>query len=213
MFFGGPSIKLVLFDVGGVFVDAELDRYIQIGCAIYQTNPEALTRAVLEHLPKLELGHIDSAVFWKLIGESLWRAGEGKIVIGNQQPNFWKNMFEATLSIDQRMIKVVQLLRDNGFQVGALCNTIADHADVLEKIGFYENFDPCIISCRAGLRKPDHDIYIRALSMAGVKPKQCLFIDDQPANVQAAIDAGMNGLVFTSVEQLCDDLTRMRLLL
>ena len=212
MFFGGPKIKQVLFDVGGVFVDAELDRYIQIGCAMFQTTPEALKQEMTEHLPALETGSIDSVTFWKELGESLWRAGKGKISYDNNFEGLWGNMLMATLSIDNRMLKVVELLKQNGYKVGIVSNVIAEHAAVLERVNFYSQFEPCVLSCNIGVRKPQPDIYRMAVKMSGVSLRSCLFIDDSPVNVQAAQELGMNGLVFSSIEQLCEDLTSLRLL-
>ena len=183
LFFGRKPIKLVLFDIGGVFVDAELDRYVQLGCAAFQTNPNSLRREIAEKLPAFEMGKLDSESFWREIGESLWQSGEGSRSIVNNCADFWKNIFRATLTIDERLLQLTEELRRNGCAVGALSNTIAEHADILEEVGFYKYFDPCILSCRVGMRKPQAEIFKLAAQVAGVPLKQCLFVDDQSGNI------------------------------
>lgn len=132
LFFGRKPIKLVLFDIGGVFVGAELDRYVQLGCAAFQTNPNSLRREIAQKLPAFEMGKLDSESFWREIGESLWQSGEGCRSIVSNCADFWKNIFRATLTIDERLLQVTEELRRNGCAVGALSNTIAEHADILE---------------------------------------------------------------------------------
>lgn len=62
------------------------------------------------------------------------------------------------------------------------------------------------------MRKPQAEIFKLAAQVAGVPLKQCLFVDDQSNNIKAAKSAGMDGLVFTSTEQLYKDLVRKKLL-
>lgn len=212
LFFGHKPIKLVLFDIGGVFVEAELDRYLQLGCAAFQTNPNSLRREIAQKLPAFEMGQLNSESFWREIGESLWQSGEGRRSIVGNYSDFWKNIFRATFTIDNHLLQITQELRYNGCAVGALSNTIAEHADILEEVGFYKYFDPCILSCRVGMRKPQAEIFKLAAQVAGVPPNQCLFVDDQKGNIKAAQSAGMDGLVFTSAQQLYKDLTRKKLL-
>ncbi|MGM9991359.1 MAG: HAD family hydrolase [Candidatus Bruticola sp.] len=212
LFFGTKPIKLVLFDIGGVFVEAELDRYVQLGCAAFQTTPAPLRREIAQLLPVFETGAISSDEFWQKIGENLWKSGEGSLSIVSNCGEFWKNIFRATVRIDERMKRLVEALRQNGLAVGALSNIIADHAEILEKIGFYALFNPCVLSCREGMRKPQAEIFKLAAAKGGVSLKQCLFIDDQQSNTEAAQKLGMNALVFTSVEKLYQDLVQRRLL-
>jgi putative hydrolase of the HAD superfamily len=40
------------------------------------------------------------------------------------------------------------------------------------------------------------------LGKLGTQPEETLFIDDREENVNAAIAMGMNGIVFTNVDQL-----------
>ncbi|MGM9998681.1 MAG: HAD family hydrolase [Candidatus Bruticola sp.] len=212
LFFGSKPIKLVLFDIGGVFVEAELDRYVQLGCAAFKTTPAPLQREIARLLPSFETGSINSDEFWRAIGENLWKSSEGSLSIVNNCGEFWRNIFRATVRVDERMVRLAEALRHNGLAVGALSNTISEHAEILEEMGFYALFEPCVLSCRAGLRKPQAEIFKLAADKGGVSPKQCLFIDDQQINTEAAQRVGMDALVFTSVEKLYQDLVQKRLL-
>jgi HAD superfamily hydrolase (TIGR01509 family) len=58
------------------------------------------------------------------------------------------------------------------------------------------HFDALILSHEVGLRKPCADIYAHCNKLAGSTPRQCLFIDDLPANVEAARVCGWQGIVY-----------------
>jgi glucose-1-phosphatase len=58
------------------------------------------------------------------------------------------------------------------------------------------HFDALVLSHEVGLRKPCADIYTHCHKVADSTPRQCLFIDDMPANVEAARACGWQGIVY-----------------
>jgi putative hydrolase of the HAD superfamily len=61
-------------------------------------------------------------------------------------------------------------------------------------------------SCELLTAKPDPAIYRHTLDNLGVAPQEAIFIDDIPANIAAARALGIDGILFTTVEQLRRDL-------
>jgi putative hydrolase of the HAD superfamily len=57
-------------------------------------------------------------------------------------------------------------------------------------------------SCYLRLRKPDAEIYHRALEILGRPAARILFIDDRADNVEAAVSAGMKAIQFVGAEAL-----------
>ena len=57
-------------------------------------------------------------------------------------------------------------------------------------------FDGKLISCDVKVVKPMREIYQIFTDRFLLDPEECLFIDDAPANVAAAITCGWNGIVF-----------------
>jgi epoxide hydrolase-like predicted phosphatase len=74
------------------------------------------------------------------------------------------------------------------------------------RYGIISLFDDIINSARVGLAKPDPRIFALAAERLGVAPGECVFIDDLARNVQAAADADMHAVHYTSYPQLLDDL-------
>jgi putative hydrolase of the HAD superfamily len=68
-----------------------------------------------------------------------------------------------------------------------------------------DRFDALVASHLVGVRKPDPAIYRHAREQAGCPASECLFIDDLPANVEAARACGWQGVVY----RRSDDLRRL----
>ena len=58
-----------------------------------------------------------------------------------------------------------------------------------------------MLSCRVTLIKPEKDIYLDVLQGLGVKPEEAVFFDDMAVNIEAACKLGINGFVWTGLEQ------------
>lgn len=67
-------------------------------------------------------------------------------------------------------------------------------------------FDFLICSAYVNEMKPAPGIYREAIEVSGSAPDECVFIDDKAENAAAASRMGMNGIHFTSPEQLAKDL-------
>lgn len=98
-------------------------------------------------------------------------------------------------------------LKNQGHRLLGLSNWSAKVFSVMQK--FPEPFsllDGSLISHEVHLLKPDPAIYRTFCQRFGVSPADCLFIDDKPQNIEGARQAGMQGIVFTSTQQLRRDL-------
>jgi putative hydrolase of the HAD superfamily len=66
-----------------------------------------------------------------------------------------------------------------------------------------------VASSLIGMRKPEPAIYELTLErLGGVDPRECLFIDDNELNVEAARELGMQTVRFQSNEQAIPEIRR-----
>jgi len=70
-------------------------------------------------------------------------------------------------------------------------------------------FDDYILSFELGLVKPEPEIYFEAARRAGCRPEECVFIDDMPENVEAAVKLGMTGIVYAPDTDLAAELEKL----
>jgi len=205
------AIQAVLFDIGGVLIHANLEAYAERGARVFRSTPEALRAAVQPRVPKLEKGLVTSEEFWKEVGEVLWSKGQGQIPDPSEVRGLWKQLLIDSLKLDNNVLRLCWSLRAKVL-VGALSNTIQEHAEHLAEVGYYQPFKPCILSCMVGERKPDKAIYQLAAKQTGKSIGKVLLIDDSEVNCQAAKAAGMKVHHFTGIYPLVSELGRLKLL-
>ena len=73
----------------------------------------------------------------------------------------------------------------------------------------FGHFDALVLSCEIGHRKPTPEFYAHCQALAQAEPGECLFVDDLPANIDAARRHGWHGIVYKPGEELAG---RMRAL-
>jgi 2-haloacid dehalogenase len=71
-----------------------------------------------------------------------------------------------------------------------------------QRFPFLNRFRDIVVSGDEGLIKPDPAIYELLLARNGLRAADCLFIDDNLANVQAAVNVGMQAHHFTTPQSL-----------
>jgi 2-haloacid dehalogenase len=62
--------------------------------------------------------------------------------------------------------------------------------------------DDVVVSGTEGFAKPDPAIFEIAVSRAGLPASDLVFVDDKEPNVAAAIEFGLDGILFTGAEEL-----------
>ncbi|MFI8687078.1 HAD family hydrolase [Rossellomorea sp. NPDC077527] len=87
-------------------------------------------------------------------------------------------------------------LKAAGIQLGMITNGFGRfQMDNIQALGIEHYFHEILISEWEGLKKPDPEIFKRALTRLHVKPEECIFIGDHPEyDVYGAQQVGMKGV-------------------
>lgn len=93
------------------------------------------------------------------------------------------------------------LLSDHGREWAAYIRGVHPELAIFKK-QFY--------SYESGLLKSEPDAFNRVLELLDRKAVECLFVDDNPANVEAAEMAGLRGIWFAGAGDLRRELAKMR---
>jgi putative hydrolase of the HAD superfamily len=110
----------------------------------------------------------------------------------------------------QEVVELVRALKTAGNRVFALSNMHPMSLAHLEsRYDFFALFEGRVISCEVGLCKPELGIYTRLLESFGLDPNETVFIDDVPANLEAAAQLGIRTIRFTSVETCSAELSNV----
>lgn len=110
-------------------------------------------------------------------------------------------------------VDVLTELRAAGIRLVALSNWSAEMFPVaLERFDFLSWFEGIVISGEVGVNKPDPRIFAHLVGRFGIEPAESLFIDDSPANIDAARALGFRAIQFTDAAELRRELVRLGLL-
>jgi putative hydrolase of the HAD superfamily len=128
--------------------------------------------------------------------------------------DFIEIMKAQSVPIPSNAMPVLKDLAQSGkYLVGVLNNESRElHEYRMEKYGIKPYLDIQLSSCYLGMRKPDADIYRRAIDIVGRPAGRILFIDDRAGNADAARSAGMAAIQFTGEEQLRAKLKELEIL-
>ncbi len=181
----GDSIKAILFDLDGVLVDAREIHYNALNNALARfgyviTRDEHLS--TFDGLPtkkKLQLLTERKGLPVSIYND-VWDAKQQETL-----------KILSALEVDQRLSSVLKALRDKGYKLAVCSNSIRESTKVmLLKRGFLEHLEFFLSNQDVVAPKPSPEIYLRAMIQLGVKPKECLIVEDSHIGRQSAIDSG-----------------------
>lgn len=104
----------------------------------------------------------------------------------------------------------VQELKTKGYKVYYLSNFARKTEEQCpDSLAFIPMMDGGILSYREKLIKPGEEIYNLLCERYGLKPEECVFLDDTLKNIETARRLGWKGIHFTTKEQAIRELREM----
>ncbi|NIJ19789.1 2-haloacid dehalogenase [Sphingomonas naasensis] len=112
------------------------------------------------------------------------------------------------------MVEIVRELDAAGVPLFAITNFSGEfwRAWVPQYAELFDRFRDVVVSGDEKLVKPDPAIYALALKRFGLDGPDAVFVDDSPANVASARDAGIHAVLFTTAADFRAELVRLGLL-
>jgi putative hydrolase of the HAD superfamily len=201
------SITLVLFDMEGVL--SHYDRAARVDClaAISGRTAEAVRHAIwgsgLE--ARADAGQISDDEYLHELGVLLnYPVSRDDWLVARHASI---TPVDSVLALASKVAERhrIAILTNN-------CRLLTDHIGYLNP-PVARLFGSHVYSSAAfGAAKPAAQTYLRCVEQIGVGAAQTLFVDDTDANVNGAIDAGLQGHKFVGAAELSDELRRHGLL-
>ena len=200
------SIRAVISDFGGVLTNRLIEAFAafqdETGISMEQLGrgmQRVAERDGEYPLFRLERGEISEADFLDNLSWGL----EAELGHRPTLHRFREIYFEA-LHPNQPMLDLMRELRDRGLRTAILTNNVREWEELWRsKLPLDEIFEVIVDSGWVGMRKPQPEIYLLTLDRLGdaLHPTECLFVDDNEQNVEAARKLGMTAVQFHSNEQ------------
>lgn len=196
------TIKTIIFDLGGVLID---------------WNPAYVYLDVFEGDQKKMQWFFDEicTMHWNENQDAGYPLSQATANLVKQFPEHenlirmyygrWEEMLGDSISGTVAILK--KLIDNPNYSVVALTNWSAETFPIaLKKFDFLHWFEGIVVSGTEQTRKPFYDIYQITLDRFKIDPKTAIFIDDNLRNIRGAEALGINGIQFTSPEQLANSL-------
>lgn len=192
-------IKLIIFDLDGVLVEAKKIHYDTLNKAISLVN-EKFTISWEEHLSKFD---------GLKTNQKLEMLTKEKGLPIDKHTQIWEDKQKYTLlalsdlppSIDLQ--KTLQKLTLDGYKIACCSNSIRKTVlTVLSKFGIIEYFDLILSNEDVKNSKPHPEMYWKAISCMSVLPEETLILEDSPYGLLAASRSKSNILRVLSPKEV-----------
>ena len=197
-------MRVLLFDLGGVLVD--VSGYRKLGPLLGRSLDEPEVLQGLRSCPVLrafETGKLSAGQF----AERFVAAWQCAIA----PEDFLREFRSWTLGFFPGARELLAGLHGR-YRLACLSNSNEVHWERMEtELAIFELFDAALSSHQLGCYKPDPEIYERAFAALKVEPRQVIFFDDLPANVEGARRAGAQAYRVKGIDQLRQQLLQLNL--
>ncbi len=183
-------IKLIIFDLDGVLVEAKEIHYKTLNDAIEYVVGDDMIINMEEHL---------SIYDGRKTMEKLKMLTERK----GLHPTFYERIFRVKqdftldalrkLSPDTRLQTLMERLKNDGYMLAVCSNSIRRTVlTALGKLGLIEYMDLIISNEDVKNGKPHPEMYWKGMSTMGVLPEETLIVEDSPPGLLAAARSRAN---------------------
>ena len=183
-------IKNVIFDCGPVLI-----RYNEVEIASHFTD----NAADAEILGKVGMAR----KYWDKFDRGTLLEED---YLKQVKPELPEHLHEAVEKLSEEWVKccpampgmeeIVQDVKKAGKKLYLLSNFNKRLRYEQHYISALQYFDHLVISGEIKAAKPDKEIYEYLLSTYDLIPEECIFIDDNPANIEMANSLGIHGYLF-----------------
>jgi len=174
------NISLLLLDVGGVIYQVDWSKTVKFFNLKITSDEIQKSISKWNIFLEFEKGNISPIHFYQNITK--------KFSITVDYPTFIIGWNKCLIGPTKG---IFELLNNINIKIAALSNTNIIHYNNFSKNAVFKNFSHIITSFNLNCRKPDKEIYIKALHILDIIPEQILFIDDLPENLQIPASLGM----------------------
>ena len=180
-------VKLIIFDLDGVLVDARELHY------------QALNRALRSIDKKYEIPRNEHLSTYDGLSttKKLNLLTKNKNLPIDLHDKIWQLKQRMTLkiidgfSVDDRIKSILRSLKSEGFIIACATNSIRETAKLqLIRKGFFEHIDFMYSNQDVNKPKPNSEIYLKCMIKAGVNPNETLIVEDSHIGRKGAISSG-----------------------
>lgn len=198
-----PMIKNIVFDVGNVLIKFEPDKML----AAYGLSQQEISAALEKVFFSDEWRECDRGIGWHdEILPPLLETLTPRCAAAVRDICFPRDFELRHMPQVEGMARLLAGLKEQGYRLYILSNFSFGFHTFAPHVKAFEYCDGIFVSCDYMLLKPEREIYEKFFEVFSLKPEECLFIDDTPANIEGGRGAGMDGIVFNALRETAEEL-------
>lgn len=202
-------IKAIIFDLGGVVVELDFSRFFKDIIEISPLNTPN-SSLLLEFWRQSDIYHQG-----KMTNKEFYsQACELLQTCALNQEQFFDSFNSVISHVKEDFLALIKTLKEqNKIKLLCLSNVNLSHWHYLleQNKEIVELFDELILSFEVHMTKPDPRLFKLAIQKAECKPEEIVFIDDGLNNIRSARELGINGIKFTNLENLINELKSLKI--
>jgi putative hydrolase of the HAD superfamily len=185
-------IRAVVFDFGQVISLPPDPRVMEkiAGAAGLEVN--AMFRLVWDNRDEYDRGTFTGKEYyrWILSLAGITKEDAALEELARLDSCAWTNLNPAT-------VRLMEEVKRAGYKLGILSNMPFDFLELARKtLPIFGKTDAAVFSCEARSIKPESLIYEKLIAACGCDPREIVFFDDLPVNVEKAREMGMQAFVW-----------------
>lgn len=103
--------------------------------------------------------------------------------------------------------ELLKYLKTNGYKIALATATAPDRTKIyLERLGLYKYFDEIVCASMVKKGKPEPDIYLYASKKLGLKPEECIALEDSQNGIRSASSAGCKTVMVPDLDGPNDEI-------
>ncbi|MBN2412157.1 HAD family phosphatase [candidate division KSB1 bacterium] len=193
------NIKLVFFDLGSVLIHVHIERFFTAFTQHTTNSLESVkqrSETMKGVVTEFNCGRIKPVDFYNRVCN-----GFGDISFED-----FTRIYTNIFTLNKDIARIVSQL-ERHVRLSIISNTDELHFGyIMQHFPVMQLFENPVTSFMAHSVKPGKEIFLYALNRVQLYATECLFIDDNHENVDAAIDLGFFSLQYTGTEKLIKDL-------
>lgn len=182
--------KAIIFDFGGVILSQPKAVIPEVIARVYNIPLETAVKEYPKYRVNYYLGKLQTD---KLITFLSAAFKSNKSI--EEIKKLWLVNYSKLAKTNQEVLDIIKKLHKK-YKVYLLSNTTEMSHLHNSKTGIYDYFDDVFMSYRLGMKKPNPEIYKHVISSIGLKPEECIFVDDDEKNLETAKQLGIIPILF-----------------
>ena len=193
-------IKLIIFDMDGVLVDARELHYEALNRALGAISSDyVITRE--EHLSTYD--GLPTRKKLAALTKNKNLPEETHDEVWKRKQEFTYKIIDEEMSYDERLRSILRRLKAEGYAISVASNSIRESVKMmLLRKGLLEFIDFFYSNEDVKNAKPNTEMYLKCMIKAGVDPKDCVIVEDSHIGRKAAIKSGAHLCPVRNVEDV-----------